>query len=143
MYLECYNDKSKNELKSEINFFNKAISFGYEEQKSFGPRKDMDISTINNNKRTFEDFGQCTPLSMLNEKFYIYAVTRINKYSTKSSQLNISLLRKYNNSIGYKTVSSLDMNNLNINHFSLWIEKIDKKDSIKSDELESIIQNEY
>ena len=143
LYLECYNDKSKNELKPEINYFSKAISFDNEEQKSFGSRKDMDISTINNNKRTFEDFGQYTPLSLLNEKFFVYAVSRINKYSTKSSQLNISLLRKYKNSIGFKTISSFDMNNLNINHFSLWIEKIDKKDSFQSDELESIKQSEY
>ena len=138
MYLECYNDKSKNELKAETNYFSKAISFGNEEQKSFGSKKDMDISGIDNSKRTFEDFGQCTPLSMLNEKFYVYAVSRTNKYSIKSSQSNISLLRKYSNSIGYKTIFSFDMNNLNINHFSLWIEKIERIDSTKSDELESI-----
>jgi hypothetical protein len=102
----------------------------------------MDISTINNNKRTFEDFGQSTPLSMLDKKYYAYAVSRINKYSIKSSQFNINILRKINNSIGFKTIYSFDMNNLNINHFSLWIEKIEKIDSIKSDELESIKQTE-
>ena len=138
LYLECYNDKSKNELKAETNYFSKAISFGNEEQKSFGSKKDMDISGIDNNKRTFEDFGQSTPLSMLDEKFYVYAVSRTNKYSIKSSQSNISLLRKYSNSIGYKTIFSFDMNNLNINHFSLWIEKLERTDSTKSDELESI-----
>ena len=142
LYLESYNDKVKNELKSEIHFFNKAISFGIEEQKSFESRKDMDISTINNNKRTFEDFGQSTPLSMLDKKYYAYAVSRINKYSIKSSQFNINILRKINNSIGFKTIYSFDMNNLNINHFSLWIEKFEKKDSIKTDELESIKQSE-
>lgn len=138
LYLECYNDKSKNELKAETNYFSKAISFGNEEQKSFGSKKDMDISGIDNSKRTFEDFGQSTPLSMLDEKFYVYAVSRTNKYSIKSSQSNISLLRKYSNSIGYKTIFSFDMNNLNINHFSLWIEKLERTDSTKSDELESI-----
>ena len=33
------------------------------------------------------------------------------------------------------------MNNLNINHFSLWIEAIEKIDSTKSDELESILES--
>ena len=141
LYLECYNDKSKNELKADTNYFSKAISFGNEEQKSFGSKKDMDISPFDNNKTTFEDFGQCTPLSLLDEKFYVYAVSRNNKHSIKSSQFNISLLRKYSNSIGYKTIFSFDMNNLNINHFSLWIEAIEKIGSTKSDELESILES--
>ena len=136
LYLDCNNDKSKNELKAETNEYNKLISFGNDDQKSFGSKKDMDISTDINSKKAFKDFGQCTPLSMLNEKFYVYAVSRTNKYSIKSSQLNISLLKSYNNSIGYKTIFAFDMNNLNINHFSLWIEKIEKTDSIKSDEKE-------
>jgi len=136
LYLDCNNDKSKNELKAETNEYNKLISFGNDDQKSFGSKKDMDVSTDINSKKAFKDFGQCTPLSMLNEKFYVYAVSRTNKYSIKSSQLNISLLKSYNNSIGYKTIFAFDMNNLNINHFSLWIEKIEKTDSIKSDEKE-------
>lgn len=138
IYLDCYNDKSINEIKTDTNDFNKAISFGKDNQILFETKKDLDIPASNNDQKEFKDFGQYTPLSMLNEKFYVYAVSRTNKYSIKSSQFNFNLLRNYNTSIGYKTVFSFDMNNLNINHFSLWIEKVDKMESTKGEELEEI-----
>jgi hypothetical protein len=106
--------------------------------KSYNDEKSEKINDNNKekNQNIYVDFGQSTPLSLLLDKYYIYAVSRINKYSINSPQPYISILNKYNK-IGNENNNNylcFDLDRLNINHFSLWIEKIDKLDSSKSSE---------
>ena len=111
---------------------NKNSSKSYNDEKS--------EKTNDNNKEKsqnlYVDFGQSTPLSLLQDKYYLYAVSRINKYSINSPQSYISILRKYSRTDNENNNKYLcfDLDRLNINHFSLWIEKIDKLDSSKSSE---------
>lgn len=96
--------------------------------------------TNDNNKgksqNLYADFGQSTPLSLLQGKYYLYAVSRINKYSVNSPQPCISIYSKYDkiDNENNKNYIYFDLDRLNINHFSLWIERIDKLDSSKSSE---------
>ena len=75
-----------------------------------------------------EDFSQCTPISLLQEKYFVYAVSKWAKYSVINPQTQIYI--KYNYKSGHPKFDPilLDMTN-----FTLWIEKIrTKKDSKKS-----------
>ena len=91
--------------------------------------------------KKYEEFGQSTPLTMLQDKFYVYAVSRINKYLFKSPQSSITFINNYNN-IENISRPSFNINRLKINHFSLWIEKIDKIDSNKNSEIIEISENQ-
>ena len=92
---------------------------------------------INEPKKIFQDFEQNTPLSMLNEKFYVYAVSRNIKYSILSSKPNINYINYINNNSKSMKKNDIifDKSKLMINHFRLQIEKIDKIDSYRSLEL--------
>ena len=70
------------------------------------------------NKKT-KDFSQSTPISLLKEKYFIYAVSKWSKYSSINSEINIYL--KYNYKAGHP---KFDSNVLTINNFYLAIEKI-------------------
>ena len=75
-----------------------------------------------------QDFSQCTPISLLQEKYFIYAVSKWAKYSVVNPQSQLYI--KYNYKSGHPKFDPilLDMTN-----FTLWIEKIrTKKDSKKS-----------
>ena len=75
-----------------------------------------------------EDFSQCTPISLLREKYFLYAISKWAKYSVVNPQTQIYI--KYNYKSGHPKFDPilLDMTN-----FTLWIEKIHtKKDSKKS-----------
>ena len=78
----------------------------------------------NGNKRQSEDFGQYTPISMLNDKFRVYAVSRNIKYSIPERQgfLNYNNFKK----------KGFDDDCLKRNNFSLKIVKCEKLDSFKS-----------
>ena len=91
---------------------------------------------LDGEQKLYEDFGETTPLSMLQDKFYVYAVSRNIKYAIQSPQPCITYTNSDNNNkkeIGFK--------NIKINHFSLWIEKIDKFDSYRSSELNETLKN--
>ena len=78
----------------------------------------------NGKKRQSEDFGQLTPISMLSDKFCVYAVSRNIKYSIPERQgfLNYSIYKK----------KGFDDDILKRNNFSLKIVKCEKLDSFKS-----------
>jgi hypothetical protein len=111
---------------------NKNSSKSYNDEKS----EKTNDNNKEKNQNFYEDFGQSTPLSLLQDKYYLYAVSRINKYSINSPQPYISILSKYNKLDNENNNNYLcfDLDRLNINHFSLWIERIDKLDSSKSSE---------
>jgi len=75
-------------------------------------------------KKSSGDFGQYTPISMLNDKFHVYAVSRNIKYSIPQRQGFINFL-SYNQ-------GSFNYNKLEKNNFSLkieWYEKDSNKNS--------------
>ena len=81
-------------------------------------------------RKIYQDFGQSTPLSMLYEKFLVFAVSRNIKYSINSPQNNIF----YANVLDKFKKNGFDEDKLAINNFSLWVEKIDKIESCVSTE---------
>jgi len=100
---------------------------------------DKKSEKTNDNKKeksqaSYIDFGQSTPLSLLHEKYYLYAVSRINKCSVNSPQPYISIFNKYSKVDNENNKNYFDLDRLDINHFSLMIERIDKLDSSKSSE---------
>ena len=66
-----------------------------------------------------KDFGQSTPISLLKEKYFIYAVSKWSKYSIINQEIN--LYYKYSYKSGFP---KFDANILKINNFYLGIEKI-------------------
>ena len=85
---------------------------------------------LSDTRKVFQDFGQSTPLSMLYEKFLVFAVSRNIKYSVNSPQNNVFYINELNKIKKY----GFDSEKLLVNKFSLWIEKIDKIESIPSTE---------
>ena len=69
-----------------------------------------------------EDFSQNTPISLLQEKYFIYAVSKWIKYSLPNPQSQLYI--KYS----YKTGHPLfDPIHLVMTNFTLWIERIETK----------------
>ena len=73
-----------------------------------------------------EDFSQNTPISLLQEKYFIYAVSKWAKYSVINPQDQFVI--KYLYSSGHPKFDSI---NLDITNFTLWIEKIHSKSESK------------
>ena len=89
--------------------------------------KEKEIETINkieveDKKILTEDFSQCTPLTLLNNKFSIYAVSKWLKYSVPSPQSELFI--KYNY---YTKKHILSPDELFMTNFTLWIERIETK----------------
>jgi hypothetical protein len=75
-----------------------------------------------------KDFGQCTPIALLQEKYFVYAVSKWAKYSNVIPQSKLFI--KYIYKSGHPTFDPLT---LHITNFCLWIEKIRiKNDTRKS-----------
>ena len=104
------NPKENNQIKSEINF--QLIS-----------EKNIPIFDSNLSK---EDFSQCTPISLLQDKFSVYAVSKWIKFSLPHPQYELSI-KSNNNIISNKNINYTDQTNLLITNFTLWIERIETK----------------
>jgi len=66
-----------------------------------------------------KDFGESTPISLLKDKYFIYAVSKWSKYSTINPEINLYF--KYNYKSGHP---KFDSNILEMTNFYLVIEKI-------------------
>ena len=151
-------DKNNNNIKSNLNrnsLLKKQMVIDYEIIEVFTPKdnnkdnntnqnsvryssysnelKNDKISDINYDEKKkifkYEDFGQVTPLSMLDEKFIIYAVSRISKYSIPQKQGFFSYLNNINNySNNIKNYSNV----LNKYTFSFTIERRKYLNSFKN-----------
>ena len=89
--------------------------------------KNEKVSEVNykSEKKSSGEFGQYTPISMLSDKFGIYAVSRNVKYSVPQRQGFISILNHNKGSYNY--------DKLKRNNFSLKIEWYEQgKDSLKN-----------
>ena len=81
-----------------------------------------DFDYILNKNKEMEDFSQNTPISLLQEKYFIYAVSKWIKYSIPNPQSQLYV--KYS----YKTGHPLfDPIHLIMTNFTLWIERIETK----------------
>ena len=81
---------------------------------------------INELKKITSDFGQCTPISLLKEKYFIYAVSKWSKFSCINSEINLYI--KYDYKSGHP---KFDDNILKSNNFYLRIEKIKEESEPK------------
>ena len=87
------------------------------------------ISNKKNNeikKKVTSDFGQSTPISLLKEKYFIYAVSKWSKFSSINSEINLYM--KYDYKSGHP---KFDDNILKPNNFYLGIEKINEESEPK------------
>ena len=76
---------------------------------------------LNKNKE-MEDFSQNTPISLLQEKYFIYAVSKWIKYSIPNPQSRLYV--KYSYKTGHPMFDPI---NLIMTNFTLWIERIETK----------------
>ena len=82
-------------------------------------------------RKIYQNFGQSTPISMLYDKFMIFSVSRNIKYCVHSPQSNI-YYPNIQKTQAHSTIGRFSQDKLNINKFYLWIEKIEKIDSVNS-----------
>ena len=102
--------KPKNLIKSKQNNIN-----------IFGNKKINEFE-----KKNTSDFGQNTPISLLKEKYFIYAVSKWSKFSSINSEINLYM--KYDYKSGHP---KFDDNILKPNNFYLRIEKINEESELK------------
>lgn len=127
--VEITGTDSKKENIDTLYTISKQIAIDYEiiEQSQSNISK---TDKQNDIRKVYQNFGQSTPLSMLYEKFLVFAVSRNIKYSVHSSQNNIF----YENHLNKNKTNGFEIDKLMINTFSLWVEKIDKIESTISNE---------
>ena len=119
--LICSNKVRAHEIgKENIDVSNIALNQSFEiKQPKVGENEFDDI--LNKNK-DMEDFGQTTPISLLQEKCFIYMVSKWVKYSFPQPQSRI--YTKYSYKSGHPLFDPI---NLDITNFTLWIERIKTK----------------
>ena len=119
--LICNNKVRTNEIgKENIDVSNIALNQSFEIKQPKGGENEFD--DILNKNKDMEDFGQTTPISLLQEKCFIYMVSKWVKYSLPQPQN--SLYIKYSYKSGHPLFDPI---NLGITNFTLWIERIKTK----------------
>ena len=93
-----------------------------EEKNPIQIQDDIENKEIIPQKKETEDFSQCTPISLLQNKFSVYAVSKWLKYSIPNPQSQIFI--KYDYISKRKIISPMD---LLMTNFTLWIERIETK----------------
>lgn len=83
-----------------------------------------------------EDFGQTTPISLLQEKYFLYAVSKWAKFSIINPQSQLVI--KYSHKSGHPLFDPI---HLDITNFTLWIEKIQSKKDIKKNLINANLNN--
>jgi hypothetical protein len=81
-----------------------------------------DFEYLLNKNKEMEDFSQNTPISLLQEKYFIYAVSKWIKYSIPNPQSQLYI--KYSYKTGHPMFDPI---NLIMTNFTLWIERIETK----------------
>ena len=115
---ESQNNQNNNQINYEENIQIKSeINFQLISEKNI---------PIFDSKLPKEDFSQCTPISLLQDKFSVYAVSKWIKFSLPHPQCELSI-KSNNNTISNKNLKYIDQTNLLITNFTLWIERIETK----------------
>ena len=81
-----------------------------------------DFEYLLNKNKEMEDFSQNTPISLLQEKYFIYAVSKWIKFSMPNPQSQLYV--KYSYKTGHPMFDPI---NLIMTNFTLWIERIETK----------------
>ena len=104
---------NSNKKKDYLNFLN-------------SPEFEINTENVTHNINNIQknDFGQCTPPSLLLDKYLVFAVSKNIKYTRPVTLYNFSFLGNYMKRILF------DENYMKITGFSLWIERIDKGESL-------------
>lgn len=106
--------------KENIDVSNIALNQSFEIKQPKGGENEFD--DILNKNKDMEDFGQTTPISLLQEKCFVYMVSKWVKYSLPQPQNSIYI--KYSYKSGHPLFDPI---NLDITNFTLWIERIKTK----------------
>ena len=114
----CNNKVRTNEIgKENIDESNIALNQSFEIKQPKGRENEFD--DILNKNKDMEDFGQTTPISLLQEKCFVYMVSKWVKYSLPQPQSNI--YTKFSYKSGHPLFDPIT---LDITNFTLWIERI-------------------
>ena len=116
-----------NKNKNDININNIDLSNIAQNQSEYTKQLKAESEDSYQKIKETEDFGQSTPLSLLQEKYFIYAVSKWAKYSIINQQSQIYIKFSYKSGHPKFDPILLDMTN-----FTLWIEKIQTKKERKS-----------
>ena len=138
LYKELNPEKQRNWGLSKNNFIiSRQVALDYEIIEIYTPKSNKDNNTYrlkgneiffdsnlrneNSIKNNSQNFGQYTPISMLNDKFFVYAISRNIKYSVPENQGFI-------NYINYDNYSKKEFGkkDLQKNKFSLKIARMNK-----------------
>ena len=111
-----------NEIRTNYNIDVSNIALNQSDYMKQVKGGENDFDYILNKNKEMEDFSQNTPISLLQEKYFIYAVSKWIKYSIPNPQSQLYV--KYS----YKTGHPLfDPIHLIMTNFTLWIERIETK----------------
>ena len=111
-----------NELRANYNIDVSNIALNQSDYMKQAKGGENEFDILLNKNKDMQDFTQNTPISLLQEKYFIYAVSKWIKYSipTPQSQLYI----KYSYKTGHPMFDPI---NLIMTNFTLWIERIETK----------------
>ena len=98
-------------------------------------KKNIDLKIINNDnndinkkkEKSKKEFGQCTPISLLKEKYFIYAVSKWSKFSSINSNINLFIQKSKSSTKNQK----FESNNLKLSNFYMIIENVILEKDIK------------
>ena len=111
-----------NELKTNYNIDVSNIALNQSDYMKQVKGGENDFDYLLNKNKDMEDFSQNTPISLLQEKYFIYAVSKWIKYSIPNPQSQLYV--KYNYKTGHPMFDPI---NLIMTNFTLWIERIETK----------------
>ena len=116
------NKLAPNEIgKGNNNFDVSNIALNQSDYIKQGKGGENEFDYILNKNKEMEDFGQSTPIYLLQEKCFIYIVSKWTKYSIPQPQSQLYV--KYNYKTGHPLFDPITLATTN---FTLWIEKIEK-----------------
>ena len=111
-----------NEVRTNYNIDVSNIALNQSDYMKQGKGGENEFDLLLNKNKETEDFSQNTPISLLQEKYFIYAVSKWIKYSIPYPQSQMYV--KYSYKTGHPMFDPI---NLIMTNFTLWIERIETK----------------
>ena len=111
-----------NELRANYNIDVSNIALNQSDYMKQVKGGENEFDYLLNRNKDMQDFSQNTPISLLQEKYFIYAVSKWIKYSIPNPQSQLYI--KYSYKTGHPMFDPI---NLIMTNFTLWIERIETK----------------
>ena len=111
-----------NELRANYNIDVSNIALNQSDYMKQAKGGENEFDILLNKNKDMQDFTQNTPISLLQEKYFIYAVSKWIKYSIPNPQSQLYI--KYSYKTGHPMFDPI---NLIMTNFTLWIERIETK----------------